>query len=164
MQPNIFLGRERDLAYLRELHDSGKPELFVLYGRRRVGKTELLQQFCRGRRAVYFLGMANMLYGVDADIDRTLASRHEHFRRLGEIAHLMLDAGLVFIVSAAELRADDLDILRVSVPGEQLLTVWYGPAGAAEIATDLSLADGATIDEASAAMTGLLVARGVLPS
>ena len=27
----------------------------MLYGRRRVGKTELLQQFCRGRRAVYFL-------------------------------------------------------------------------------------------------------------
>jgi AAA+ ATPase superfamily predicted ATPase len=55
MQPNIFLGRERDLAYLRELYESGKPELFVLYGRRRVGKTELLQQFCGERKAVYFL-------------------------------------------------------------------------------------------------------------
>jgi hypothetical protein len=50
-----FLGRDRELAVLGELHDSGRPELFVLYGRRRVGKTELLQQFCRGRRAVYFL-------------------------------------------------------------------------------------------------------------
>jgi hypothetical protein len=50
-----FLGRERELATLQQLHDSGRPELFVLYGRRRVGKTELLQQFCQGRRAVYFL-------------------------------------------------------------------------------------------------------------
>ena len=125
------------------------------------------QQFPRvfeAGRAVYFLGMANMLYGVDADIDRSLASRHEHFRRLGEIAHLMLDAGLVFIVSAAELRADDLDILRVSVPGEQLVTVWYGPAGAAEIATDLAVTDAATLDEAGALITDLLTARGVLPS
>ena len=40
----MFLGRARELAFLEELHDSGKPELFVLYGRRRVGKTELLQQ------------------------------------------------------------------------------------------------------------------------
>ncbi|MCA9001706.1 MAG: ATP-binding protein, partial [Planctomycetes bacterium] len=32
-----------------------QPELFVLYGRRRVGKTELLQQLCERRRAVYFL-------------------------------------------------------------------------------------------------------------
>lgn len=31
---------------LDELHASTRPELFVLYGRRRVGKTELLQQFC----------------------------------------------------------------------------------------------------------------------
>lgn len=51
----MFLGRARESAFLDELHDSGRPELFVLYGRRRVGKTELLQQFCQGRRAVYFL-------------------------------------------------------------------------------------------------------------
>ena len=50
-----FLGRERELAFLQELAETGRPELFVLYGRRRVGKTELLQQFCSGRKAVYFL-------------------------------------------------------------------------------------------------------------
>ncbi|MBL8860468.1 MAG: ATP-binding protein [Planctomycetes bacterium] len=51
----MFLGRTRELDVLAELAASPRPELFVLYGRRRVGKTELLQQFCRGRRAVYFL-------------------------------------------------------------------------------------------------------------
>lgn len=51
----MFIGRTRELAVLEELADSGKPELFVLYGRRRVGKTELLQRLCEGRRAVYFL-------------------------------------------------------------------------------------------------------------
>jgi AAA+ ATPase superfamily predicted ATPase len=50
-----FIGRERELAVLSELADGGDPELFVLYGRRRVGKTELLQRFCEGRKAVYFL-------------------------------------------------------------------------------------------------------------
>ncbi len=145
-----------------------RPAVVVVTGPREMDRKGLAKHletrlFAAGR-AVYFLGMANMLYGVDADIDRTLASRHEHFRRLGEIAHLMLDAGLVFIVSAAELRADDLDILRVSVPAEQLVTVWYGPAEAAGIAPDLSLPAGATVDEACAAMAGLLTARGVLPS
>ena len=51
----MFIGRDHELAVLQELYDSGRPELFVLYGRRRVGKTELLQQFCQGRRGVYFL-------------------------------------------------------------------------------------------------------------
>jgi len=53
--PPPFIGRQRELAVLQELADSGKPEMFVLYGRRRVGKTELLQQFTQGRRAAYFL-------------------------------------------------------------------------------------------------------------
>ena len=50
----MFIGRDDELNVLNQLADRGKPELFVLYGRRRVGKTELLQQFCEGRRAVYF--------------------------------------------------------------------------------------------------------------
>ncbi len=51
----MFVGRDHELAVLEELADSGRPEFFVLYGRRRVGKTELLQKLCAGRRAVYFL-------------------------------------------------------------------------------------------------------------
>ncbi len=52
---DAFVGRDSELSVLQELADSGEPELFVLYGRRRVGKTELLQQLCEKRRAVYFL-------------------------------------------------------------------------------------------------------------
>ncbi len=51
----MFLGRAAELDLLEELHDSGAPELFVLYGRRRVGKTELLQRLCDSTRSVYFL-------------------------------------------------------------------------------------------------------------
>ena len=50
------VGRQTELGVLEELAASENPELYVLFGRRRVGKTELLQQFCRRRRAVYFLG------------------------------------------------------------------------------------------------------------
>ncbi len=50
-----FIGRKGELQVLEELADSGRPELFVLYGRRRVGKTELLQQLCSRRRSIYFL-------------------------------------------------------------------------------------------------------------
>jgi len=50
----MFIGRDDELTFLAELSDGDAPELFVLYGRRRVGKTELLQRFCEGRRALYF--------------------------------------------------------------------------------------------------------------
>lgn len=50
-----FLGRARELAVLDEFAKSDRAEMFVLYGRRRVGKTELLQRLCNDHRAVYFL-------------------------------------------------------------------------------------------------------------
>ncbi len=152
---------------LRAARFGQRPSVVIVTGPRELDRKGLAKHlearlFDFGR-AVYFLGMANMLYGVDADIDRTLANRHEHFRRLGEIAHLMLDAGLVLIVSAAELRSDDLDIVRVSVAGDRITTVWFGPAEAAEIATDLVIPEGAGLDEACAALSELLAMRGVLP-
>jgi hypothetical protein len=51
----MFVNRVSELDLLEKLHDSGRAEFFVLYGRRRVGKTELLSHFCRGKRAVFFV-------------------------------------------------------------------------------------------------------------
>ena len=55
----MFVNRERELELLEERYGSGRAELFVLYGRRRVGKTELLAQFCTAsgspRRHIFFV-------------------------------------------------------------------------------------------------------------
>ena len=50
-----FVNRERELAVLEERYRSGRPELVVIYGRRRVGKTSLIRQFITGKPHVYFL-------------------------------------------------------------------------------------------------------------
>ncbi|MBI2584179.1 MAG: ATP-binding protein [Candidatus Aenigmarchaeota archaeon] len=50
-----FVNREKELAFLKRMHSSGKSELVVIYGRRRVGKTELILEFLRGRKGLYFL-------------------------------------------------------------------------------------------------------------
>ena len=50
----MFIGRTHDPVGPRAAGGHVAP-IAVLYGRRRVGKTELLQRFCEGRRAVYFL-------------------------------------------------------------------------------------------------------------
>ncbi len=51
----MFINRERELQVLEERYRSSQAEFFVLYGRRRVGKTELLRQFCRGKPHVFFV-------------------------------------------------------------------------------------------------------------
>ena len=49
----MFIGRERELASLNNLYSSGKFEFVVLYGRRRVGKTALINRFIDGKQAIY---------------------------------------------------------------------------------------------------------------
>jgi len=49
-----FIGRERELADLNELYAQDRFQLFVLYGRRRVGKTTLLNEFCKGKDAIFY--------------------------------------------------------------------------------------------------------------
>ncbi len=50
-----FIDRQGELGTLEERFESGRPEFVVVYGRRRVGKTELASHFLKGRRGVYFL-------------------------------------------------------------------------------------------------------------
>lgn len=49
-----FIGREREIGELARRYEGGKPELFIVYGRRRIGKSELLLHFAQGRKAVYY--------------------------------------------------------------------------------------------------------------
>jgi len=51
----MFVNRISELALLEKHYNSNRAELFVLYGRRRVGKTELVAHFCEGKRHVFFV-------------------------------------------------------------------------------------------------------------
>ena len=53
----MFCGRKRELDALAGLYESGKFEFAVVYGRRRVGKTMLLNEFCKGKKAIFFTGI-----------------------------------------------------------------------------------------------------------
>ena len=50
-----FIDRESELEFLRERYNSEKPELIILYGRRRIGKTYLLQKFLSEVGGIYLL-------------------------------------------------------------------------------------------------------------
>lgn len=49
-----FIGRENELSDLNELYSQDKFQLFVLYGRRRVGKTALLNEFCKDKETIFY--------------------------------------------------------------------------------------------------------------
>lgn len=50
----MFIGRQQELEFLNSRYNSPKAELIVLYGRRRVGKTELLTEFCKDKPNLFY--------------------------------------------------------------------------------------------------------------
>lgn len=50
----MFIGREAELSFLQDKYDENRGQLVVLYGRRRVGKTETLREFCKGKPHIFY--------------------------------------------------------------------------------------------------------------
>lgn len=50
----MFIGREMDLRFLEERYQSPGGQLVILYGRRRIGKTETLRKFCEKKTHVFY--------------------------------------------------------------------------------------------------------------
>lgn len=46
----MFIGRKNELGTLNRLYTSEKFEFIVIYGRRRVGKTALINQFIENKK------------------------------------------------------------------------------------------------------------------
>jgi len=51
----MFVGRSRELRFLEEKYSESKSNLILVYGRRRIGKTALVNEFIRGKNAIYLL-------------------------------------------------------------------------------------------------------------
>ena len=49
-----FINRKNELQILEDIYNSSSSSLVVIYGRRRVGKTELSREFIKGKKAAYF--------------------------------------------------------------------------------------------------------------
>ena len=51
-----IIGRKAEMRELERYHDSGRPELVIVYGRRRVGKTYLIREYFENNFAFYYTG------------------------------------------------------------------------------------------------------------
>jgi len=82
----MFIDRKAELANLEAHYLSGHAELFVLYGRRRVGKTELLRQFCSDKPHAFFIAT------LSSDRDQLAAFSQDIWR----LTHVDAPEGFTF--------------------------------------------------------------------
>lgn len=111
-------------------HYAQKPNMLVITGPDATGKKKLAKllerELMNCGRYVYYMGIGSYLYGVGADTKKMEEPDHrEQIRRFGEVANLMLDAGMILIVTATDLTKADQKILQTVVEREMEF-IWVG--------------------------------------
>lgn len=96
----MFIGRERELKALEKLYASNKFEFAVIYGRRRVGKTALINQFINGKKAVYFMGVESNAKQNLENFSRSIFEYSSGIKT--ETSFLSFQAALEYVFKLAE--------------------------------------------------------------
>jgi bifunctional enzyme CysN/CysC len=74
----------------------------------------------------YYLGIANIDHGLDADVLDTFDQREERVRRLGELARILTDSGQIFITTITDVDVHDVERLKTLNAPNEILVVAAG--------------------------------------
>lgn len=145
---------------------SQRPTLILITGQESDAKRGIAEQleeqlFAEGK-LVYAIGIGNILSGISADVTEEKGGRTEQIRRLAEVAHLFLDAGMILIVTAVELTQDDLDLIRFSITPDRIETVWVGDQVTTDLTFDLQVTNNVVLEEAIAGVKELLIKNRII--
>lgn len=137
-----------------------KPSLILITGRKGVNKIDVGKKLEadlneKGYPA-YYIGIKSIIYGVDSDIASIERFRDEHLRRLAEVLHILLDAGLTVIATASDLNEDDVDNIRTILKGQEMKLVVIGENPFVEDMVNLKV-DGTLSPEDAASKISLLL-------
>jgi len=128
MSDNLFWTRGKVGAEQRALR-TGHPGCVVwLTGLSASGKstiaTELERQLCGAGRFAYLLDGDNVRHGLCSDLGFSPEARKENIRRVGEVAKLFADAGLICITAFISPYRSDRELVRAIVPQGKFLEVY----------------------------------------
>ena len=130
---------------------------------------DLEDRLFRAGGSAYYLGLTNLARGLDATMDEAAAraaarsdqDRSEHLRRLGEVAHILGDAGQIVITTVTDLDAAEAEILRILNEPNDMLVIRVG-ADHHAVNADLVLVPGTPPERAVAEAYRLLREREVV--
>jgi adenylyl-sulfate kinase len=109
-----LLGQRGAVIWLTGLSGSGKSTIGYALERRLNG----------GRHLTYVLDGDNVRHGLCSDLGFSHEDRTENIRRIGEVAALFADAGLIIITSFISPYRSDRDLARQRVPGGKFIEVF----------------------------------------
>ena len=105
----MFLGRNNEIEQMNKRYQKGKFECIVMYGRRRVGKTALINEFCKDKPTIFFSALnASAQENIEAlskaiyvykEPDRVSVPRYANYDdALEEITRMSEKERLIFVI------------------------------------------------------------------
>ncbi len=110
----------------------------------------------------YYMRFSSLLQGLDTDISIEGEARDEHIRRLGELARIMTDSGLIFITAISGADEYDISTLELLNRPNEILVVALDGSSLENYTPNLSLESGEGIENALGKIYGLLRSKNVL--
>jgi len=107
-------GHKGAVLWFTGLSSSGKSTLA------RMVEKELFERGCH----TYILDGDNIRHGLNRDLGFSPADREENIRRIGEVAKLLVDAGLIALTAFISPYRADRDRNRALVPEGEFIEVW----------------------------------------
>lgn len=117
--------------------------LVMFVGKSGVGKHRyaraLETQLFKDGHAAYMLDGTNILLGVDSDMIWAQSTQQELVRRFAEVAHLLLDAGLLVVSTTNAIGLGDVAAVQALIPDFPVLVIEIGSDNATLSSADLRL-------------------------
>jgi bifunctional enzyme CysN/CysC len=125
---NIFWSRGKVTLGQRELRNNHLGCVLWLTGLSGSGKstiaTELERELFNLGRHVYVLDGDNIRHGLCSDLGFAPKDRTENIRRIGEVAKLFADAGVICITAFISPYRADRDLVRKIIPRDRFMEVF----------------------------------------
>ena len=146
-----------------------RPAFVLLTGKVGVDKKAIAKElekrmFGLHGAATYLLEIGNLLRGLNVDVEQDRLERHEHVRRMGEVAHLFMDAGLIVVATGSNLNDAELSGLHEVTSREGMVIVNIGPNNFKSAVVDLNLDPDAGTEKNVRSILQLLKDRKILRS
>lgn len=145
-----------------------KAKLLLITGAKGTGRRDLAKGLEKhlldtGKKS-YYLGVENLIYGVDADIKdpQKEENREEFIRRFAEIAHILVNTGNILLTTIVELTEQELGVIKTIVSPENIDIVWIGDRVTTDIDVDLHVAQVESIESGIIILKEYLQEKGII--
>lgn len=150
----------------REKRNKHKSKFVVFVGAENIAKQNIAKTLEKDlfdkNYSVYYMGISSMDHGLDADIKIYDKNMEEKIRRLGELARILTDTGLIFITTIDAADDFDIEILKMLSEPNEIVVVSVGESGLARFKPDLEIKNYSDPAEAVKKVINLLMDKEVI--